>query len=99
MVHDEYYERQRALIERSLLAESERKQAYQELCAYRHEVNAKNAYYRLQHTKRHRIVRECKGYRTRKRPSDRIEKGARMLIATKRFPNSYITVTCKSRPY
>lgn len=94
MEHDIYYERQRALIERSLrtqeLEESIRK--------YKHEVSASKAYWRLQHTKGYKIVRECKGRRSIKRQHTSMEKCERQVYHTRRFGNSYITVYCKGRP-
>lgn len=97
MVHDIYYERQRALIERSLAAERERQELDEAIRRYRHDLAAKRAYCHLQRTKRSRIVKECKVRRSIKRQHTPMEKCEPMVYRTHRFDNSYITVYCKGR--
>lgn len=94
MEHDVYYERQRALIERSLQSERER----EEIRRYHREKASRDAYFRLMRTKRHKIVRECKGRKSPKRVNTAIEHGERMTIRTKRFDNSHITICYRHKP-
>lgn len=98
MVHDIYYERQCALIERAQQAEREREELEEMMRNYRREVESRKAYFRLQDRKRYRIVSECKGRRQRKKPQATITKCERQVYRTRRFDNSYITVYCKGRP-
>lgn len=95
MLHDEYFERQRALIEHSLHEERLREQTYQAISAYRHELNCKRAYWKLQHAKRHAIFSECKGRRMQKRVHAAVSKGSGSVITTKRY--GYTVICCKSR--
>ena len=94
MIHDIYYERQCALIERAKQAERER----EELRNYRRELENRRAYFSLMEAKRHEIVRECKGRRIRKKVQGSITKCEKQVYRTRRFDNSYITVYCKGRP-
>lgn len=94
MIHDIYYERQCAVIERAKQAERER----EELRAYRREKASREAYFRLMATKRYKIVRECKERRIRKKVQGSITKCEKQVYRTRRFDNSYITVYCKGRP-
>ena len=93
MIHDIYYERQCELIERAQQTERMR----EDLRHYRREKESREAYLRLQETKRYRIVRECKTRRQRKKPQATITKCERQVYRTRRFDNSYITVYCKGR--
>lgn len=97
MEHDIYYERQRALIERSLQAEREREELSAMMRSYRHEVAAKKAYTKIMGIKRHKITSVCKGRRSPKKVSTSIEHGVGMTMRTKRFDNSHITVCYKCR--
>ena len=97
MVHDIYYERQRALIEHSLQAEREREECAAMMSSYRHEVAAKKAYRKLQGIKRHKVTSVCKGRRSPKKVSTAIEHGMGMTMRTRRFDNSRITVCYKCR--
>lgn len=97
MIHDIYYERQRALIERAQQAESERKEFEETMRNYRREKASREAYFRLQDTKRYKIMRECKTKRSQKRAHATITKSERQVYRTHRFGNSYITVYCKGR--
>lgn len=98
MEHDIYYERQRALIERAQQAEREREEFAETMRNYRREKTSREAYFKLQDTKRYRIVRECKTKRFKKKPQATITKCERQVYRTHRFDNSYITVYCKGRP-
>ena len=98
MEHDIYYERQCAVIARAQQAEREREQLEESMRRYRHEVESRSAYFRLQSTKRYRIMRECKTQRSKKKPHATITKCEAMVYRTRRFDNSYITVYCKGRP-
>lgn len=98
MEHDIYYQRQRALIERAQQAEREREEFAETMRNYRREKASREAYFKLQDTKRYRIVRECKTHRQKKKPQATITKCERMVYRTRRFDNSYITVYCKGRP-
>lgn len=97
MEHDIYYERQRALIERSLKAEQEREEYNAMMRNYRREVAAKRSYRRMMGIKRHKITSVCKGRRSPKRVSTAIEHGTGMTMRTRRFDKSYITVCYKCR--
>lgn len=97
MEHDIYYERQCALIERAQQAEREREELETSMRNYRREAASREAYFRLQGTKRYRIVRECKTTRPKKKPHATITKCERQVYRTRRFDNSYITVYCKGR--
>jgi len=94
MIHDIYYERQCALIERAKQAERER----EELRNYRREKAGRDAYVHLMRTKRHELVRECKGHRSQKEAHASISKCEKQVYRTRRFDGSYITVYCKGRP-
>lgn len=98
MEHDIYYQRQRALIERSLRSQQEDERLDKAIRTLRHREATRRAYCRLQSKKRYQIVRECKGHRSMKRQHTPMEKCERMVYRTKRFDNSYITVYCKGRP-
>ncbi|MBR5395798.1 MAG: hypothetical protein IK144_12080 [Bacteroidaceae bacterium] len=98
MEHDVYYERQRALIERSLQAEREREAFEASMKNYRHEVAARKAYFRLQGTKRSKIVRSGKTTVQWKSTHATYSKGERPTMRTRRFPNSHITVYYKAKP-
>ena len=97
MEHDIYYERQRALIERSLQAEREREELSAMMRSYRHEVAAKKAYRKVMGIKRYKITSVCKGRRSPKKVSTAIEHGVGMTMRTKRFDNSHITVCYRCR--
>ena len=98
MEHDIYYERQCELIERAQKAEREREEFENYMRIYRREKAGREAYFRLQATKRHKIVRECKTKRSQKRAHTSVNKCERQVYRTRRFDNSYITVYCKGRP-
>ena len=95
MEHDIYYERQRALIERAQQAEREREEFEQTMRYYRREKASREAYSRIQGTKRYRIVREGKAQRPQKKAHATFTKSERQVYRTHRFPNSHITVYCK----
>lgn len=98
MEHDVYYERQRALIERSLQAEREREELSDAIRRYKREVAGRKAYFKLQGTKRSKIMRSGKTIVCWKSDHATYSKGERDTMRTRRFPGSYITVYCKSRP-
>lgn len=98
MEHDVYYERQRALIERSLQAEREREELSDAIRRYKREVASRKAYFKLQGTKRSKIVRNGKTTVQWKSDHATYTKSERSTMRTRRFPDSYITVYCKSRP-
>lgn len=98
MEHDIYYERQRALIERSLRSQEEDRKLDEAIRKYRHAVATAKAYRRLQRTGRHDVVRAAKGDRPIKRQHTSMNKCERQVYRTRRFDNSYITVYCKGRP-
>lgn len=97
MEHDIYYERQCELIERAQKAEREREEFENYMRIYRREKASREAYFRLQATKRHKIVRDGKTRPSRKQRSA-MTKCERQVYRTRRFDNSYITVYCKGRP-
>lgn len=98
MVHDVYYERQRALIERSLQAEREREELRESIRTYKHELASRKAYFKLQGTKRSKIVRSGKTTVQWKSDHATYSKGERATMRTRRFPNSHITVYYKAKP-
>lgn len=97
MERDVYYERQRALIERSLLSQAEELERKETIRRYKHNMAASKAYYKVQHTKGYKMVRVGKGQRSIKRQHTSMEKCDRMVYRVKRFDNSYIHVYCKGR--
>lgn len=98
MEHDIYYERQRALIERALQSEREREELKVAIRNYKREKDSRKAYFKLQNTKRGKIVRNARTIVNWKGSSATMNKSERDTTRTKRFPNSYITVYCKCRP-
>ncbi len=99
MEHDIYYERQRALIERSLAAEQEREMLQKAIRAYKREKASSKAYRRLQNTKRGKIVRNSKTIPCWKGNHNTMTKGSRDVMRTRRFPNSHITVCYRTKAY
>lgn len=93
-----YYERQRALIERSLQAEREREELKAAIRNYKREKASRKAYFKLQGTKRGKITRNARTIVCWKSSHATYSKGERELTRTRRFPNSYITVYCRTRP-
>lgn len=89
-----YIERQRALIERSLANERER----EAIRRYQRELEGRAAYFKLQRTKRGKIMRSGKTIVCWKSQHSTMSKGERDTMRTKRFDNSYITVYCKHKP-
>lgn len=99
MEHDVYYERQRALIERSLQSEREREELREAIRKYKREMSGRKAYFKLQNTKRGRITRDAGTTVCWKSQRTTHSKGERKQVRTRRFPNSYTTVCYEARPY
>lgn len=98
MEHDVYYQRQCALIERSLQSQREEEELRQQLASYRHEKAARKAYFKLQRTKRSNVVRNGKTRVEWKSDHATYSKGERAVYRTRRFKGSHVTVYCKCRP-
>lgn len=98
MEHDVYYQRQCALIERALQSQREEEELRAQLASYRHEKSARKAYFKLQRTKRSKVVRSCKTRVEWKSDHATYSKGERAVYRTRRFAGSHVTVYCKSRP-
>lgn len=98
MEHDVYYWRQRAIIERSLQAEKERKELEESIRSYQHELEGRKSYNKLMRTKRSKVVRSGTTRVEWKSDHASYRNSERQIYRTKRFSNSYITVYCKGRP-
>lgn len=98
MEHDIYWERQCALIERALQSEREERELHEAMRSYRHEVDGRKAYFKLQRTKRGKIIRNSKTVPSWKSQKATYTKGERATNRTKRFPGSYVTVYVKHKP-
>lgn len=98
MEHDIYWQRQCALIERSLQSQREEEQLHAQMASYRHEKEARKAYFRLQRTKRSKVVRNAKVDVCWKSQKATFTKSERSTYKTKRFKGSHVTVYCKCKP-
>ncbi|MFW5563378.1 MAG: hypothetical protein ACOCNX_00625 [Prevotella sp.] len=98
MEHDVYYQRQCALIERSLQSQREEEELRAQLASYRHEKAARKANFKLQRTKRSNVVRNAKMRVEWKSDHATYSKGERAVYRTRRFKGSHVTVYCKCRP-
>lgn len=98
MEHDEVYARQCAIIARSLETERIEAELHAAQSSYRHEVEGRKAFFKLQRTKRSKVVRSGKTRVEWKSDHASYSKSEKAVYRTRRFRGSYVTVYCKGRP-